>query len=138
MKLYEVLQWASGEHAHHAQPAARRFQEPDREDYVVVEVDLETLFQHLDPESKFDLESEEGGSSRSMKMRIPRAKEHWKSGGYMDPAMVGYNEHKNTFEVSDGRHRLAAAWQLGERKVPLIIPDYQLGVFKEKLGAIPK
>lgn len=137
MKLNEILeqvQWATGPNLKHAQPMAQRLQSPERDDYVLVEVDIERLWDQLDTGSKVDLSSEEGGG-QSMRTRIPKAKSHWEGGGYMDPSSVVYNKYKDTFDVSDGRHRIVAAHQMGERIVPILIPDYQLEVFKEKLGA---
>jgi len=131
--LYE-LQWATGPNVQHAQPMPQRHQSPERDDYVLVEIDINTLMDNLAADYKLDLNSEEGGGS-SMQYRIPRAKEHWKSGGFMDPIYAGYNQHTDLFEISDGRHRVAAAYQMGETKVPALIPDYQLEVFKERLGA---
>lgn len=127
MKL-EELRWATGEYSKHAQPAAQRYQEPDYEDQVLVQVDTERFIDNLDPDYKVDDMSE-------IKGRTSRAKEHWKSGGFMDPILAYYMPHRDSFGISDGRHRLVAAYQMGEKAVPLLIPDYQLDIFKEKIGA---
>ncbi len=136
MKLYE-LQWATGPNVKHAQPMAQRHQSPERDDYILVEIDIRRLFDQLHGDYKLDLDSEAGGG-KSMSGRIPRAKEHWKSGGFMDPIYAGYSEYNDAFEISNGRHRAVAAYQMGETTIPALIPDYQLEVFKERLGAVEK
>ena len=48
-------------------------------------------------------------------------KEFWANGGYMNPALIGWNDHFQNFNFTDGRHRLVAAYQLGERWAPVLV-----------------
>lgn len=137
MKLYELheqIRWAHGKDIEHAQHASRRYQ--TRGDYALVNVDIKKLFDNLESFQKIDLSSEEGGG-KSMSTRIPRAKEHWQGGGYMDPPTVGYNEYLDKFTFTDGRHRLVAAYQMGYKTAPIMVPSDQVDAFEEKLGATP-
>lgn len=133
LDLFERVQWATGQNVQRAQPMAQRYQSSERDDYVLVEVDIERLLKNIPKDMQVDISSEEGGG-KSMRHRIPRAKEHWQSGNFMDPPIVGFNEWTNNFEISDGRHRLVAAYQMGERTAPVLIPRHTLDVFKERLG----
>lgn len=130
--LFEQPQWAYGKHIGKAQHASKHYQTSG--DYALVNVDIKRLFDNIEDFQKMDLSSEEGGG-KSMSSRIPKAKEHWKSGGHMDPPIVAYNEWQNEFTFTDGRHRLVAAYQMGHATAPILVPREQVEVFKEKLGA---
>jgi hypothetical protein len=53
--------------------------------------------------------------------RVWWAKWHWSRGLAMDPPLVGLSD-QGALVFEDGRHRLAAAWQLGERVAPVFVP----------------
>lgn len=133
-ELHEQVQWATGPNIQHAQPMARRYQSSERDDYVLVEVNIVRLLKSIPEDMQMDMSSEEGGG-KTMRNRIPRAKKHWQTGQFMDPPIAGFNEWTNNFEITDGRHRLVAAYQMGERIAPILIPASSLEIFKERLGA---
>lgn len=91
-------------------------------DYVLVQANIEDLFRLTDRYTKLDLEHPTGGENAIGK-RIANATSHWKSGGYMDPSEIGVNTNNPNHPITfgNGRHRLYAAYQMGEKFAPVLV-----------------
>lgn len=126
-ELYEQVQWAIGPNQEHA--TIRGKHDLNNPEFTLIWVDIANLFNQLDPDQYIDLKTASG----QIKGRIGRAKGHWEAGGYMDPAVVGYNQYRDHFVFTDGRHRLVTAYQLGEQFAPILVPKEQVDIFKERM-----
>lgn len=124
--LYEQVQWAVGPNVEHASRISQHEQNRDE----LIWVDIEKLLRQVDENFYVDPDTNKG----EIKGRIPRAKQHWADKGFMDPSSINYNERTDTFGFTDGRHRLVAAYQMGERKAPVVIPSKYVDVAKQRLS----
>jgi hypothetical protein len=120
----QKLKWAVGKQIKHATVYSRHDQQNNENEVVWVEIDR--LFDALASEyrDKNDPAVADG---------VSRALEHWEDGGWMDPAQVGVFDDQVHFV--EGRNRLIAARRQGALFAPVIVPEDQLGKFKELLGA---
>ncbi|KKM82479.1 hypothetical protein LCGC14_1319100 [marine sediment metagenome] len=117
-ELFENIAWAVGKDKEHASNTAKNdLLDPDNE---LVWVEIKDLFDKTEEQQRLDVEDPVGGRY-SIGNRVERARDYWQEGGYMDPPLVGWNDYKQTFNFTDGRHRLVAAYQLGERWAPVIV-----------------
>lgn len=127
MKLLELnsytpkLKWAVGQHAGKAHGFAKVHHQRDTH---VVWVNVKDAFRYGNPEKTLDLETPEGGPN-SIGNRVERAKQHWADGGYMNPSEV-YLDRNGRIDWTDGRHRMLAAYQLGEKYAPVFISQEDL------------
>lgn len=122
------LKWASGRNI---DKAMIKYRQKDPE-YVVVDANTQDLFKHTRSGYSLDLDDPKGGSN-AIGSRIARAKAHWAAGEYMDPAEITVQIDNRGPSVSwqDGRHRLAAAHQLGHEYGKVVIPRTDLEMLKK-------
>jgi hypothetical protein len=125
MKLYEMhdLNWATRDNA-------QRKINFDDKNLVVLNVNIKDVFDNGGRSFRLDLDDELGGRN-AIKDRLPRAKEHFKRGGAMDLPEVGYNEATGTIDFTNGRHRTAAAYQMGYEYIPMFVSKDGLDEFKK-------
>ena len=99
--------------------------------YVVVMANIDDLFKHTDRYLTLDPGHPTGGAN-AIGNRVQRAKQHWAKGGHMDPSEIVIDtEHdRPSIAWQDGRHRLAAARQLGHQYGPVVLPRDQLSTLK--------
>lgn len=103
---------------------------PRPQDYVVKVVNIESLMGNTNPIQKISLSAvTKSDDENIIGDRVSRAKEHWLSGGEMDMSEVGYGEYSKMVEFTDGRHRLIAAYQLGERYAPVLVDKVTVEAF---------
>lgn len=129
MKISEIardpgkLRWATGPDV---DKAVIRYRQKDP-DYVVVDANIRDLFQHTRRDYRLDLDDRRGGSN-AIGNRIARAKAHWDSGAHMDPAEISIQTDNRGPAVvwQDGRHRLAAAHQMGHDYGQVVVPRSDL------------
>lgn len=107
----ENLNWAIG-------PNKDRAMYKPGSDYILIWVNIKDLFANTDKEQKLDVDDPSGGKNR-IGDRVRMAKVYWSKGNYMDPPMIHYNDWNNEITFTDGRHRLVAAYQLGEKYAPV-------------------
>lgn len=124
MKLFELhdLNWASRDNAQYP----FNFDDPD---LVMLTVNIRDVFDNSGRGFRLDLEDELGGKN-SIKDRLPRAKDHFKKGGAMDYPEIGYNSATKTVDFTNGRHRAAAAYQMGHEYIPMFVATDGLDEFK--------
>ena len=122
-ELYEKLNLANSN-------TAKNKQIHKDDDFVLIHANIEDVFKHMASGFKLDLKSETGGKN-AIKNRLLGAKKHFESGEPMDPPTVGYNEYSKTIDFTDGRHRTAAAYQLGEKYIPMFVYKDHLKSFKK-------
>ncbi len=84
-------------------------------------------FQRLDPTSRT-------GGPNTIGDRIKMAKQHWADGNYMNLSIIGWNDYTNAFNFTDGRHRLVAAYQMGERWAPVLVDKNSVNKVEELIG----
>ena len=101
------------------------------QNYEVVMVNIESLMDNTNPMQKISLSAQtKADDANIIGDRVSRAKMFWKEGNTMDMSMVGYSEYSNMVEFTDGRHRLVAAYQLGERYAPVLVDKEGVESFK--------
>lgn len=135
MKICELientdgLRWASGPDIDKAVIKYRQ----KNPDYVVVNANIKDLFHNTWPSYALDIDDPKGGSN-GIRDRIAKAKMHWSSGSHMDPSEIIINDEDGEPAVvwQDGRHRLAAAHQMGYEYGQVVLPRSDL----EKLRKI--
>lgn len=130
MKLQELMEGVRRAVGSDVERAQRMSQRDQRDpEYSLLWVNIKDLLSHTNPGQQIDLETGEGQISH----RIPRAKAHWSQGGFMDPALVAFNDYTNDFAFTDGRHRLVSAYQMGETFAPVLFPTSQVDIVKKRL-----
>lgn len=110
------LNWAVGPNSGKASSISRNQQKKHK----VIWLPIKDVFSKVERGFKLDIDDPKGGANAKPE-RIERAKEHFLSGGYMDPPEVGYNDWFRSIVFTDGRHRLVAAYQLGAKKAPFVV-----------------
>jgi hypothetical protein len=116
MKLNELkqqLKWASSENS--IRP--RNFED---ENLILVKAHVGDVFRNMSPGFRLDLNDPKGGEN-AIGSRLDNAKAHFKSGKFMDPPEVAYNDATGTVDFVDGRHRAVAAFQLGQMYIPFFV-----------------
>lgn len=125
MKLFELhdLNWATRDNAQYP---------PNFDDtnLTVLMVNVRDVFDSGGRSFKLDIDDEMGGRN-AIKDRLPRAKDHFKRGGAMDYPEIGYNSATGTVDFTNGRHRAAAAYQMGHEYIPMFVSRDGLEEFKE-------
>ena len=74
----------------------------------------------MDDDFKLDIFDSNGGKN-AIGDSLNKAKEHFISGEPMDYPEVSYSLYNKTIDFTNGRHRSAAAFQLGCDYVPMFI-----------------
>jgi hypothetical protein len=124
----ENLTWAVDSDMNKASPFSQKDQK-DSEN-VVIWVDIRKLLNATNTDQKLDLDDLSAGEN-AIKGRVEKAIRHFQDGNYMDPSLVslGYRG----IDFTDGRHRLVAAYRLGEKIAPIIVPVEQAQEIQELL-----
>ena len=127
-KVREAVNWAIDTNIDKALPWSKKDQTND--DYKLIWVDIRKLMAAVTSDFRLDLDDPEGGPN-VIKGRIEKAIDHLQQGGHMDPPLVslGYNG----IDFTDGRHRLVAAYRLGDKTAPIIVPKEQAKKIMELL-----
>jgi len=99
-----MLNWAIGEHSDKAQDLALL----DSSTRKIMWLDIKKIL---------DLINSRGGPVLT---RVPEAKKHFESGGWMDPSEIKGFSRRGSLIV-EGKHRLKAALELGETHSPFSI-----------------
>lgn len=127
-EFLENVNWAIGKNIDKATKLGQKeIQDPNNE---IIWVDIKDLFSKTGSDQRLDVDDPTGGKNR-IGDRITRAIEHWKNGGYMNPAFVGWNDYFRNIGFTDGRHRLVAAYQMGERWAPIIVDKQSIDKVRE-------
>lgn len=127
------LKWASGGDVGQA---IIKYRQKDPE-YTVVTANIRDLFDKTWPSYALDIDDPRGGRN-AIGDRIGRAKAHWTSGGYMDPAEISIQVDQGEPAVvwQDGRHRLAAAHQMGHEYGQVVVPKKDLPLLRKMVRTI--
>ena len=125
MKLFELdLNWANANNAEYRP-------QYERDEYTIVNANVEDVMKHAGSGFALDPHDETGGKN-AIGNRLERAKAHFKAGGPMDLPIVGVTGHSNgATYISNGRHRMVAAFQLGHEYIPMHIYKSDLENFKK-------
>jgi hypothetical protein len=99
------------------------------ENYVILNVNIEDITKHMHSSMKLDLHDPKGGKN-GIGNRLERAKEHFLEGEPMDLSEVGCNDRNNVIDYTNGRHRVAAAFQLGYEYIPMFVYKENIEKFK--------
>lgn len=128
LETKDDLRWASGPNIN---KAVIKYRQRDPE-YVVVRANISDLFKNTWPSYALDLDDPRGGRN-AIGNRIEKAKIHWTSGQYMDPAEIAVQiDHGQPAVVwQDGRHRLAAAHQMGHEYGEVVVPRKDLDLLRK-------
>ena len=130
MKLHELnLNWAGVDNA-------QRPTNFNHEELVILNVHIQDVFDHMHSAFKLDLDDERGGKN-AIGDRLSRAKNHFKGEHPMDLPEIGYNEWSGTIDFGNGRHRTAAAHQLGKEYIPMFVTIDGLDEFKKLVRTKP-
>lgn len=114
-KLGPKTRWAVGPNADKAYGFMKGFLK--RPNVAVVWVHIGDLFSKTGRGFRLDPDDPSGGEN-SIGKRVERAKQHWAEGGYMNPGDAIVDEN-GVVQWGDGRHRMVAAWQLGQEYAPI-------------------
>lgn len=113
------LNWAVGEHSDKA--LEPRLQDPLTR--KIVWLDIEQLLAYMRQRRGFVVN------------HAHLVKEHWESGGWVDPSDIrGYSQKGDL--LVEGKNRLIAALELGETHSPFSVPLEILDDFLEKYNSI--
>lgn len=123
------VNWAIGEDVVHGSlPFKNRIMNGYYDDSVIVYINIREVFDNTEEDFRLDVDDPTGGPM-SIGNRVEKAKQFFKV-GYMDLSEIGYSSYNNAIVFTDGRHRLVAAYQLGERYAPIIVPKSHIGAIK--------
>ena len=126
----ELVRWATGPYAKkYANSHSYHYQ--NNPEYTMIEVNIDNLFRKTGTSARLDIRHPTGGKN-SIGQRVAQAKQFWKAGNYMDPPQVSWNGSSISF--TDGRHRLVAAYQLGAREAPILVPTEYVEIIQKKLS----
>ena len=128
MRYYELIEtrWAVGkDHKHATVPHQNRVKYGSHDDSVLVWVNIEDVFNNMDKGFELDLNDPKGGVN-AISGRISKAKAHWSDDGYMDPSELGVSDWSKKVVFTDGRHRMVAAYQMGQEYAPAYVPKEEL------------
>lgn len=73
----------------------------------------EMMYKKLNPKKLFT-----GVDERDF--RVAKILERWNKGGMIDPPEI-FIDHKKQINFGDGRHRTIVAFQLGEKRIPILV-----------------
>jgi len=109
---------------------------PSPKDYEIVMIDIKALMDNTNRIQKISLSAvTKADDENIIGDRVSRAKQFWLDGGEMRLSMVGYSDYSKMVDFTDGRHRLIAAYQLGERHAPVLADKDGIEEFKALVGA---
>lgn len=93
-------------------------------DFIVKWANVSDIWKHINPDWLVTNKSQ----MNRIGSRYEKALHHFQSGQKMDPPMIGYNQYdeKYPISISDGRHRTAAAVELGQEWIPVALLPEQL------------
>lgn len=137
MKILPLLEerstsWAIGDRVSYATPRNRKEQTDGK--YALLMVNIEELFANTIDNQRLDVNHEFGGK-HGIKKRVPNAHSYWDEGNHMNPSIVGWVPHAKMLGFEDGRHRLVAAYQRGEREAPVLVPRAEVEYVKKLIRA---
>lgn len=112
-----------------------KYMRGDFEDYSFFIVNLYELiakvnfgemdFCRMDPNKLFT-------ESINSNYRIARCLDHWRNSKYIDPPRISLDS-LDSVSISDGRHRTITAFQLGEKEIPVAIPNCLIDLINSKI-----
>lgn len=126
------LNWAVGKDLQHAKGITKN--DIMSGNNAVVWIDIEKTMSQVEKGWELDLKDPSGGI-HSIGNRVDAAKEYFQAGNYMDPSFLGVSEYSGKIAFTDGRHRLVAAYQLGARTAPVIVPKDNISALRA-LGVV--
>jgi hypothetical protein len=117
------LSWATADQAQNPYPYN------NRDEYVLLNCNIKDIFNNTHQDIALDVTDPIGGPN-AFSYRLPKAIQHFQANQPMDYAIVGYNPYTKQVDFTNGRHRLAAAYQLGHEYVPVMVNADHLDKFK--------
>lgn len=122
-ELFENLSWATRDNAQQS----KMF---DNDDYITMNVNIEDVFKHMDPDYAFDTKDETGGTNANAH-RLDKAMRHFDANEPMDLPQVAFNPWNKKVEFVNGRHRSMAALKKGQMYIPMFVAKHGLAEFKK-------
>lgn len=133
MKVHQLLeskvQWAIGKHIDKGTNLHQH--NTESEDFTTITVDIKKLFDNTIDMQR--LSTKGTGGPNAKQFRIKNAKQFWEQGGHMDLAVISYDSYHKRIQFTDGRHRLVAAYQMGEKNAPVLAYTKNLDKLKALL-----
>ena len=121
-ELFETVQWAVGKNIKQATTIGKM--DLTTSTNTLIWVDIRELYDYTWQSQRLDIDHPEGGPI-GISNKIQRVKDHWQEGGYVDPSYLVWDRNEKAFVFVDGRHRLVAAYQLGEKWAPIIAANQE-------------
>jgi len=137
MKLVDLfenannIKWATGKHVDKGLSVHQH--NINSGDFTMINVDIKKLFSKTIDMQQLNPDVADGGSN-AKNFRIVNAKKFWEDGGYMDLAVISFDSHHKLIQFTDGRHRLVAAYQLGQKTAPVLAYNKNLDKLKGLLN----
>lgn len=122
-ELFENLSWANRDNAQQSNMF-------DDKDYVVMNVKIEDVFKHMNPDYALDTKDEKGGANANPH-RLEKAMQHFDANAPMDLPQVAFDPWNHNIEVVNGRHRALAALKKGQEYIPMFVAKQGLDEFKK-------
>jgi len=131
-ELIETIKWAIDDNIDKATLVTQR--DISKPNNIIIWVNIRKLFDNTEDWQKLDINDITGGKNH-IGNRIQQAKKYWSDKNYMDPPIITYNDYTKKINFTDGRHRLAAAYQLGQKWAPVITDKKSAKIIKKLIGA---
>jgi len=138
--LYESkpskTKWAIGSNViYGSTPYKNRIKNGTFDDASIVWIHIEDAFKHTVEGFELDINDPTGGKNAKPE-RITKAKSFF-TNGFMEPSELGVTS-KESLLFGDGRHRLVAAYQLGEIYAPVIVLNTEIPLVKKMIRTLDK
>lgn len=114
------VKWAIGDDIiHGTRPFKNRIVNGTFDRSSIIWVNIKDVFEHTEEGFTLNVDHPSGGKN-SIGNRVEKARDFFAT-GYMEPSQIGYSQQRKSIVFDDGRHRLVAAYQLGERYAPVLV-----------------
>ncbi len=106
------------------------------ENYELLYVKITDIIPFMHSSMVLDINHPKGGDN-GIKNRLPMAKDYISSGNPIDYPEIGCNDRNNVIDFTNGRHRTAAAHQLGYEFIPMFVYKETIDKFKSLVTTYP-
>ena len=100
------------------------------EDFSVLEIHIKDFLSQLGNAQKFDM-SGDGPGENAKQARIDMALQHFADNQPMDLPIVSWDRYNDTADITNGRHRLYAAYKMGKEYAPAFVWKDTINIFKK-------
>lgn len=100
----------------------------DDPELVIINLDTKKIMSHV---SSTAIGPTGSGANKN---RLERLEQHIRTGGYLDPPVIGDFEREGTINFGNGRHRFYWAYKNGIKKMPFFVMKSEKEYMKQKYG----